>query len=50
MARERKEERQGPDTLKMLLQMDHVRTMLRRNYTIMFSRLGYRMTARRRRR
>ena len=48
MARERKEELKSPDTQKMLLLMDHVRTMLRRNDTIMFSRLGYRMTARRR--
>ena len=49
MARERKEERQGPDTQKMLLLKDHVRTMLRRNDTIMFSRLGFEMTDERRR-
>ena len=46
---EREEERLTPEQRKMLSLMENVRTMLRRNYTIMFCNLGFKMTDERRR-
>ena len=43
------EERLTPEQRRMLSLIYSVRTMLRRNYTIMFSRLGLEMTDERRR-
>ena len=44
-----KEERLTPEQRRMLSLIYSVRTMLRRNYTIMFCNLGFRMTDERRR-
>ena len=46
---EREEERLTPEQRKMLSLMENVRSMLRRNYTIMFCNLGFKMTDERRR-
>ena len=46
---EREEERLTPEQRKMLSLMENVRTMLRRNYTIMFCNLEFKMTDERRR-
>ena len=43
------EERLTPEQRRMLSLICSVRSMLRRNYTIMFSRLGFEMTDERRR-
>ena len=43
------EERLTPEQRRMISLVLSVRTMLRRNYTIMFSRLGFEMTDERRR-
>ena len=44
-----KEERLSPEQRRMISLIYSVRTMLRRNYTIMFCNLGFRMTDERRR-
>ena len=44
-----KEERLTPEQRRMISLIYSVRTMLRRNYTIMFCNLGFRMTDERRR-